>query len=77
VLQLLFAIALQFFLRTEAQVSLAFGHQAIRVLAINRKPITLAIGRVLAADIRPFVPIDAHPLQVFEKLAFEAGLAAL
>ena len=77
VLQLLLAIALQLLLRAEAEIRLALAHQPLGVLAINRQAVALAIGRVLAADVGAFVPVDAHPLQIFEQLAFEARLAAL
>ena len=75
--QLLPAIALQFLLRAEAQIRLALAQQPLRMLAINRQPVALAIRRIRAADIRPFVPIQPQPLQVLEQLRLEARLAAL
>ncbi len=76
-LQLLVAVALQFLLRAEAQIRRALADQALGVFAINVEAIALAIGRVRAADVGTFVPVDAHPLHVFQKLGLEAGLAAL
>src|SRR5215471_8781576 len=71
------ALALQLFLRAEAEVGLTFLHQALGVLTINVEAIALAIGRERTADIGTLVPVDAEPLEVCEKLIFVASFTAL
>ncbi len=70
-------LALQFFLRAETQVSLSLFYQPLGMLAIDVQPIALTIRRKGATKIGTFLPIDAEPLQVFEKLVFVAGFATL
>ena len=40
--------------------------QAIRVGAIHRQPLRLAVGSELATAVGAFVPVDAEPAQVLE-----------
>ena len=47
------------------------------MLAVDVQTVALAIGRMRAADVRAFVPVETQPLQVFEQLAFKARFAAL
>src|SRR5215469_3261609 len=72
-----FAFELQLFLGAEAQVRLALIDQAVRVLAIDFEAVGLAIGAEWAAEVRAFVPIQAQPSQIGDKLIFEAGFAAV
>src|SRR5271157_30784 len=47
------------------------------MFAIEIETIALTIWRVRSAHIGTFIPVETEPLQVFEKLAFEAFFAAL
>src|SRR5208282_2376870 len=71
------ALALQLLLAAEAAVGFAFADQALGVFAIDLPLVALAIGRERAADIRPFVPIEAEPAGIVDELALVAHLAAL
>src|SRR5271157_335016 len=71
------ALPLQFFLRAETEICFALSQQPLGMFAIEIETIALTIRRVRSADIGTFIPIEAEPLQVFEKLAFEAFFAAL
>ncbi len=71
------AIALQLLLRAKAQVGFALFHQALGMLAVDRETVALAIGRVRAADVGTFIPIDAEPFQIFQQLVFVARFTAL
>jgi hypothetical protein len=46
------------------------------VFAIEVEPVGLAIRNVRAADVWPFVPVEAEPFEVGNKLIFEAGFTA-
>ena len=71
------SLPLQFFLRTKAEISFALAQQPLGLLAIELETIALTIGGMRTTDVRTFIPIEAKPLQVFEKLALKALLAAL
>jgi hypothetical protein len=47
------------------------------VFAIDLKPVGLPIRPICAAHIGAFVPIEAEPFQIRDKLIFEAGFAAV
>src|SRR5271157_2999220 len=47
------------------------------MFAIEIETIALTIRCMGTADIRAFVPVETKPLQVFDKLSFEALFAAL
>src|SRR5690606_27979246 len=51
--------------RAEALVCVALGQQAVGVFAVQVEPLALEVGAVRAADIRPFVPVQAQPAQRF------------
>src|SRR5271157_2531000 len=70
-------LVLQFFLRAETEIRFALTQQPPGMFAIEIEAIALTIRRVRSADIGTFIPIDAEPLQVFQKLSFEALFAAL
>src|SRR5271166_1261570 len=67
----------QFPLRAEAEICLSLFQQAFGVFAINRKPVALPVRPKRPADVRSFIPVDAKPLQIIQKLVLVAGLAAL
>src|SRR5271157_3348300 len=71
------ALPLQFFLRAETEICFALSQQPLGMFAIEIETIALTIRRVRSADIGTFIPIEAEPLQVFDKLSFEAFFAAL
>ena len=71
------ALALQVLLRAETEIGLALSQQPFRMLAIEIEAIALTVGSVRPADIGAFIPVESHPLQVFEQLSFEALFAAL
>src|SRR5271157_1037280 len=64
-------------LRAETEICFALTQQPPGMFAIEIEAIALTIRRVRSADIGTFIPIDAEPLQVFQKLSFEALFAAL
>src|SRR5215470_581193 len=61
----------------EAQICLVLLYEPLGVLAINCQSVRLPIWAELTAHIRPFVPIEAKPLQIANELIFEAGFAAV
>ena len=71
------AVTLQLLLGAEAEIGLAFAQQPLGLFTVEIETVALAIGRMWAADIGTFVPVEAEPFQVVEKLAFKALLAAL
>src|SRR5271157_668250 len=71
------ALPLQFFLRAETEICFALTQQPLGMFAIEIATIALTIRRVRSADKGTFIPIEAEPLQVFQKLSFEALFAAL
>ena len=71
-----FALLLQLCFGAETQIGFAFIHQALGVFPVDVQALGLAIGRIRPAHVRPFVPVQAQPLEVGDELIFEAGLAA-
>ena len=55
---------------------MAAGKQLFGVLAVDRGSLALAIRPVRAADVGPFVPIEAAPAQRFEDRPLALGGAA-
>ena len=47
------------------------------MLLVNFQPLALPVGRVGAANLRPFGPVQAQPAQVLDELRFVARLAPL
>src|SRR5271170_4455469 len=71
-----FAFSFQIFLSAETQIRFTFVQQALGLFAIEIEPVGLAIGKVWAADVGTFVPINPQPLQIGDQLIFEASFAA-
>ena len=46
------------------------------MFAVNIQAFGLAIGSIRSAQVRPFVPVEAEPLEVGDELIFVAGFAA-
>src|SRR4051794_13244851 len=61
----LLTIALQFFGGAKTIVSFSFFDKPLSIVAINIHLVRLAIWRVRPSNVRPFVPVNAQPLQVF------------
>ena len=65
------AVGFQLLFRAEAQVSFVLAQQLLGVIAVDLQPIALAVWAIRAAaglrdNVRPLVPIQAQPLQVFK-----------
>jgi hypothetical protein len=60
------AIRLQLLRRAEAVVGMTRGEQLVGVGRIEMQALRLAVGPARAADVRPFVPVQAEPAEVFE-----------
>src|SRR5271165_1688150 len=73
----LLPLLLQFLWGAETTVSFALLEQLVRMLAIDPQTLALAVGRIRAANLRPFLPVQTQPAQIFYQLRFVAGLAAL
>ena len=71
------ALLLQFLRGAETAVGFAFRQQLIGVLLIDLHALALPVGRVGAADLRPFGPVQAQPAQIFDQLGFVARLTSL
>src|SRR6516162_3769425 len=71
------ALALQFFLRAEAEIGFALGQQPLGMFTIEIEPVTLAIRHIRPTHIRSFVPTDAKPPEVIEQLRFVSRFASL
>src|SRR5262249_4315757 len=72
----LLAFALQPPRGAKTVVSFVLAKQTLGIFAIDVHAVRLAIWRIRAADIGTFIPIEAEPLQIGEKLGFVARLAA-
>ena len=46
---------------------MAFGAQFVEIGGIHVTPLHLAIGGVVAATIRPFVPVETEPGKIFHQ----------
>src|SRR5206468_5542090 len=68
---------LEFLSRAEAQISLPVFEQAVGISLVNVHAIALSVRREMPAYIGPFVPVDAEPVQIFQKLSLETSFAAL
>src|SRR5579884_439639 len=71
------AILFEILRRAKTEIGFALGQQTLGMLTINFEAIGLPVRTVGAADIRPFVPIEAKPLQVIEQLTFKTRVAAV
>src|SRR5262249_39977654 len=60
----------------KTEIGLALTQQPFGVLAIDFQTVRLAVRRVGSADVRPFVPVEAEPLDVVNQLIFKTRLAA-
>src|SRR5581483_1746611 len=65
----------QFFWSLVGAVRPAVVHQPLRPLLVNVQPLALDVRSVGAADVRPFVPLQAQPVQPIQNTAerFLAG----
>jgi len=77
-----FALGFKLLRRAEAAIGFARGEELFGVRGVEVKPLGLAVGAVsalagLAGIAGAFVPVEAHPAQVFHELGFIAGFRAL
>lgn len=77
-----FALGFKLLRGAEAAIGLAFGEELLRVGGIDGQALGLAVGAVsalvgLAGIAGAFVPVEAHPAEVFHELGFVAGFRAL
>lgn len=76
-----FSLGFEVLRGAEAAVGFAFRKEALGVLGVDGEALGLAVGAVgaffgLAEIAWPFVPVEAEPAQVFNKLGLAAGFGA-
>jgi hypothetical protein len=62
--------------RTGARINPLGGFELVESFAIHLQSFRLTIRRVSPANVRPFVPIEAKPMQVFDSLRRRSALDA-
>jgi hypothetical protein len=79
----LLALGFQFFCGAETAISLALGEQALCVRGVDFQALGLAVGAKCASFWSAglgggtFVPVHAHPAEVFDELGLVADFRTL
>jgi hypothetical protein len=65
------AFRLQFFLRAITGINRLIRNQLIQVCSIERKAFTLMIRSKFSVLLRPFIPTQRKPFQIFQKVSLK------
>ena len=71
------AIEIELFLRAEAVVRVAGAQQLLGVGRVEVQPLRLSVRTAAAADVWPFIPIEAEPSQVADDPGFRFNRRSL